>query len=169
MELIAINSREDLDAIQGTPAHTAFMSLLQGTLWRLQKDDTAGVWVAVEDSSTIMRFGFTRTDFANTPPPDLPVYTPPPSVIAAKVQALWSAADNYTSGYISGVAIGLLTIGVIQGKPKALAVTAWSSGIWGDYYGRKALVSEVSVDDLDFAGHGAIPHSVPELQAELGL
>ena len=85
MELAAINSREDLDAIAGTPDHTAFMALLQGTLWRLQKDDTAGVWVAVEDSSTIMRFGFTRADFADTPPPDLPVYVPPPPVVIPAV------------------------------------------------------------------------------------
>ncbi len=46
------------------------------------------------------------------------------ATINAKVEALWTAADKYTSGYISGVAIAILDIGVLQQKPKALAVSA---------------------------------------------
>ena len=91
------------------------------------------------------------------------------ATIEAKIGRLWAAADAYTSGYISGVAIGLLTIGVMQGKPKALAVSAWSSAVWDDYYARKALVTVSSVDNLDFSNHGPMPHSVPELRAELGF
>ena len=87
-------------------------------------------------------------------------------LIADKVSALWSAADKYTSDYISGVAIGILTIGVIQGKPKCLAVTSWSGSIWAEYYARKVLVTASSIDNLDFSIFGPIPHSVPELQAE---
>ena len=90
-------------------------------------------------------------------------------LINDKIEALWSATDRYTSGYISGVAIGILTIGVMQQKPKALAVTGWSSTIWAEYYARKALVTATSTDDHDFTGFGAIPFSVPELQAEIGL
>lgn len=90
-------------------------------------------------------------------------------LIASKVDALWRAADKYVSGYISGIAIGLLTIGVIQSKPKALAVTAWSSSVWDEYYRRKALVTSASVDDLDFSSFGSMPHTVPELRAELGM
>ena len=86
-----------------------------------------------------------------------------------KIEALWAAADKYTSGYISGVAVGILTIGVMQEKPKALAISAWSSSIWAEYYARKALVTVDSVDDHDFTSFGPIPHSVPELQAEIGL
>lgn len=89
--------------------------------------------------------------------------------IAEKIDALWRAADSYVSGYISGVAIGILTIGVIQQLPKALAVTAWSSSVWAEYYTRKALVTAESVDDLDFSTMGAMPYSVPELQVELGM
>ena len=89
--------------------------------------------------------------------------------IEAKVEALWAAADKYTSGYISGVAIGILTIGVMRQKPKALAVTAWSSAIWAEYYARKARITATSTDDHDFTAFGAIPFSVPELQAEIGL
>lgn len=89
--------------------------------------------------------------------------------VAEKIDALWAAADAYTSGYISGVAIGLLTLGVIQGKPKALAVSAWSSGVWDTYYSRKALVTPESALDLDYSSHGQIPYTVPELREELGL
>lgn len=90
-------------------------------------------------------------------------------ILNNKIEALWAAADKYTSGYISGVAIGILTIGVLQQKPKALAVSAWSSQVWAEYYERKALVTITSVDDLDFSVFGPIPHSVPELQSEVGL
>ncbi len=169
MESIAINSRADLDALTGTQAHADFLTALQGTMWRLQKDDAAGTWVAVEENSTLERFGYTRADFPQSTPPALPTYVPPPSVVASKTEALWAAADAYTSKYISGVAIGLLTMGVMQGKPKARAVTMWSSSVWDDYYTRKALVNESSVDDLDFSSHGPIPHSVPELRVELGM
>ena len=76
MGLPSINTREDLDAIAGTPEHVAFMALLAGTLWRLEKDDTAQAWVAVEDNSTIERFNFTRADFPDAQPPALPEYVP---------------------------------------------------------------------------------------------
>ena len=89
--------------------------------------------------------------------------------VTAKIESLWAAADAYTSSYISGVAVGLLTIGVLQLKPKALAVSAWSSAVWDDYYARKALVAVSSVDNLDFSNHGPMPHSVPELRGELGM
>lgn len=83
-----------------------------------------------------------------------------------KIEALWSAADKYTSSYISGVAVGILTIGVMQQKPKSLAVSDWSSRIWDEYYARKALVTVASIDNLDFSAFGPIPYTVPELQQE---
>ena len=76
MGLPSINTREDLDAIAGTPEHVAFMALLAGTLWRLEKDDAAQAWVAVEDNSTIERFNFARADFPDAKPPTLPKYVP---------------------------------------------------------------------------------------------
>jgi len=74
-----INTREDLDAIAGTPAHDEFMAALKGSMTR--KEDQAvypegynepgyegdtidPVWVDVEDLSTIQRFGFTKADFS---------------------------------------------------------------------------------------------------------
>jgi len=73
-----INTREDLDAIQGTPQHAEFMQFLKGTMTRSQ--DTAEypadynepdydgpqvepVWEEIEDLSTIERFGFVKSDF----------------------------------------------------------------------------------------------------------
>lgn len=76
MGLPSINTRADLDAITGTPEHDAFMALLAGTLWRVEKDDTAQAWVAIEDNSTIERFDFTRADFPGALPPALPEYVP---------------------------------------------------------------------------------------------
>ena len=74
-----INTREDLDAIQGTPEHTEFMEFLKGTMTR--KQDTAvrpdnysdpeydgeviePIWEDVADLSTIERFGFSESDFS---------------------------------------------------------------------------------------------------------
>lgn len=73
-----INTREDLDAIHGTPEHAEFMSFLRGSMTRKQdvavRPDGYGqpgyegpkippVWADVEDLSTIERFGFTKADF----------------------------------------------------------------------------------------------------------
>lgn len=79
MASTVINTRDDLDAIEGTQEHAAFMETLSGTLWRIEKDDQAGVWRAIEDNSTIERFGFSRADFPGAVAPELPAYVPPPS------------------------------------------------------------------------------------------
>jgi len=75
-----INSREDLDAIQGTPEYAEFMAALKGSMTRKQdvqvypegynQPDYEGeklepIWQDVEDLSTITRFGFSKTDFQN--------------------------------------------------------------------------------------------------------
>lgn len=77
MQSAVINNREDLDAVAGTPAHDAFISMLAGSLWRLAKDDDAQTWRAIEDNSTIERYGFSRADFSDATPPDLPAYVAP--------------------------------------------------------------------------------------------
>jgi len=76
---IIINTREDLDAIVGTPEHEQFMQLLKGSMTRKQniqvypegynQPDYQGeklepIWTDVEDLSMIERFGFTKADFA---------------------------------------------------------------------------------------------------------
>lgn len=87
----------------------------------------------------------------------------------ADIADLWACADAYQSGYISGVAVGLLTMGVMRGMPKALAVQAWSAAVWDAYYTRKAAVLAGAQADLDFTCCGPMPHSVPELREEMGL
>lgn len=76
MASAVINNRRDLDAIFGTQAHADFMAMLAGTLWRLERDDAHQAWVAVADDSSIARFGFTRADFPDAVPPELPVWEP---------------------------------------------------------------------------------------------
>jgi len=73
-----INTRADLDALQGTQAHADFMERLKGSMTRREDQaeypDNYGdpdydgptvepVWVEVEDLSTIERFGFAKEDF----------------------------------------------------------------------------------------------------------
>lgn len=69
-----INTRNDLDSIKGTDEYEAFISLLSGSMWRLERDDVAKTWYIIEDNSTIERFGFKREDFPNINPPQLPEY-----------------------------------------------------------------------------------------------
>jgi len=74
-----INTRADLDALQGTQAYADFMAALKGSMTRREDQaeypsnygdpDYDGpaiepVWVDVEDLTTIERFGFTKGDFA---------------------------------------------------------------------------------------------------------
>lgn len=98
-----------------------------------------------------------------------PVQPTPEEIVRKKVEALWQAADKYVASYISGVAIGILTLGVIQSKPKAMAVTGWSSSLWAEYYNRKSQTNATDVVDTDFSSFGPMPYSVPELQQEIGL
>ena len=73
-----INTREDLDALIGTPEHDEFMQILKGSMKRKQniqvypdgynQPDYQGeklepIWEEVEDLSLIERFGFTKSDF----------------------------------------------------------------------------------------------------------
>lgn len=74
-----INSRKDLDAIQGTPEHSEFINYLKGTITQRRniqeypenygKPDYTGeilepIWESFEDISIIEKFGFTKEDLA---------------------------------------------------------------------------------------------------------
>jgi len=89
-------------------------------------------------------------------------------IIAGNVAMLWRAAHDYEYSQVSGTAVGMVTIGIIQGLPKCLAVSAWCSTIWTLYYVRKAEVVAGGSADLDFSWCGEIPYSVPELMVETG-
>ena len=84
---------------------------------------------------------------------------------SARIEAIWQGAYDYEFAQISGVAIGMLVLGVLQSKPKALAVKGWSQSIWTEYYTRKANGST----DASYTALGDCPHTVPELMVELGL
>lgn len=84
---------------------------------------------------------------------------------AKRIASLWQAAHDYEFAQVSGSAIGLLAMGVLQGLPKCIAVQNWIKSIWSVYYTRKAGTST----DTDFSIAGQCPHSVPELMVELGF
>lgn len=84
---------------------------------------------------------------------------------AARVAALWQSAHDYEYKEISGSAVGLLAMGVLQGKPKCAAVQSWIQSIWDEYYTRRAGTSI----DTDYSVCGTIPHTIPELMAELSV
>jgi len=91
-----------------------------------------------------------------------------PLILAAKYQRLWEAASAWEKKFISGVGLSILSLGVAQGKPKAVAVAQWSSNLWMNlYYPRKAAVCLDSEPDCDFSAAGDMPYSVPELSAEV--
>jgi len=93
---MVINTRKDFDALSPTE-QSQFKQFLQGTLWRLERDDTNQTWVAIEDNNSIERFGFTRADFPNATPPELPVWEPIDNnvKVITKLQFVeWCEANN---------------------------------------------------------------------------
>lgn len=84
---------------------------------------------------------------------------------AQRIASLWQSAHDYEYAQVSGSAIGLLAMGVMQAAPKCTAVQNWIKGIWSEYYTRKVGTST----DTDYSVCGACPYTVPELMAELGL
>lgn len=94
-------------------------------------------------------------------------YIPPTRPLEEeRIASLWQAAHDYEYAAISGSAIGLVTLGLLQAKPKCQAVENWIKSIWEAYYARKAGAST----DCDFATvAGPCPYSVPDLMVELGV
>lgn len=86
-------------------------------------------------------------------------------IAARRTARLWQAAHDYEYAQVSGSAVGLITMGVIQAKPKCLAVQNWIKSIWTEYYTRKTSGS----DNFNFSSVGPCPHSVPEMMEELGI
>jgi len=87
------------------------------------------------------------------------------AIEATRISTLWQSAHEYEYAAVSGSAIGLLVMGVMQQKPKCMAVQSWIKSIWTEYYTRKATGST----DANFDVLGPCPHTVPDLMAELGL
>ena len=100
--------------------------------------------------------------------PDIEII-PPPNYIKENYQKLWEAATSYTEYYISGAAYSLVTIGLLQKRPKCIAVQQWIQSIWNLYYQRKYYIKKEPISDelLDFSVCGPMPYSVPELTSEV--
>ncbi len=94
-----INTREDLDAVKGTPEYNRFMSALRGTLFELQRDDDLKEWVLIENNDAIESFGFTRADFEPIELPPVPAYEPDNSETLQKIAELKSklASTDYVT------------------------------------------------------------------------
>jgi len=94
---------------------------------------------------------------------------------AGLTQILWQAAHDYEYAQISGTGVALLAVGVVKGGPVAASIQAWCQTIWTLYYQRKPDVSawtapgQMDMALFDFSSCGNIPHSMPDLMAELGI
>jgi len=88
-------------------------------------------------------------------------------IVGKKIADLWASADAYINSEINGVGLCLLSAGVQQQKPKALAVAAWCDSIWTEYYVRKALITVESSVSNDFSSFGSKPYTVLELREEV--
>ena len=64
------------------------------------------------------------------------VVPPFPGWISEKqrIEGLWQAAHDYEFASVNGSGVGLVTMGVLQGLPKALSVQLWVKSIWEEYY-----------------------------------
>lgn len=112
---IIVNSREDLDAIQGRPPHAEFMDMLKGSIYRLEKDDVAKTWVVVKDTGLIEQFGFLFEDFPDVTPPELPTYIPPPSKVPQSVTMRQARLALLDAGLLQSVADTVAAMPGIEG------------------------------------------------------
>lgn len=75
--MLIINTREDLNAIEGTTEHAQFMEYLRGSIKKpvnvqvypegygtaeYEGEELSPIWEEIEDLSVIERFGFTKAD-----------------------------------------------------------------------------------------------------------
>jgi len=121
MTSLIVNSAEDLAALEGTVQYTEFLTLLEGSLWRVERDEAAQTFVAIEDNSTIERYGLTREDFPNAQPPELPEWKPLPSKIPQVISPLQAKAELLERGLLDDVE----AIVVASGNP--ILSLAWST------------------------------------------
>lgn len=124
MTLPIVNSAEDLAAIKGTMEYTEFLALLEGSLWRIERDEDQQAFVAIEDNSTIERYGLTRADFPNAQPPALPEWTPLPSTVPKAVSPYQAKAALLDAGLLDDV---LTLVNDPAADPKV--VLAWNNAL----------------------------------------
>lgn len=103
MTLPIVNSADDLAKLKGTVEYVEFLKLLEGSLWRIERDDAQERFVAIEDNTTIERYGLTRADFPQAQPPELPEWKPLPSSVPQSVTPFQAKAALLQSGLLDDV------------------------------------------------------------------
>lgn len=117
-----INTRSDLDAIAGTPEHDAFINVLKGSIYRLEKDDAAKKLVLVADDTTIAKYGFTLADFADVTPPEVHEYIAAPVEVPQSVSMRSARLALLQAGVLATVNT---TIANMQGVEGDAARIEW--------------------------------------------
>jgi hypothetical protein len=119
----------------------------------------------------ICTFENNKWTISDIPEPEPEPEPEPKDYTAENQEALWQAATAYEQSYISGSAVGDLTIGVIQRLPKSMEIKFWIENIWmNHYYPRKSVVPSnrmLTNEEKDFSLVGPMPYSVPELVEEV--
>lgn len=132
-------------------------------LWLVQNKDTAISETQPDLAEVLIGLGIV----SYTPPPYVPTPEEVAATIESKIEMLWQSATTYQEKYISGAALSLLVIGVLQSKPISLAIMGWIQAIWNShYYPQKELVDE-NYNGYDFSVCGPMPYTVPELSTEV--
>lgn len=132
-----INTRSDLDAIAGTPEHEAFMNMLKGSVYRLEKNDQAKQWTLHVDTSTIENYGFSLLDFPGLEEPAIPQYLDKPleERFEEVRKALQAAIDvkAISFGFKSGGNALMLYAGFVNPyQPLAQVFATWEASVWAD-------------------------------------
>lgn len=88
-------------------------------------------------------------------------------VVSSNIADLWNAADRYIYSHINGIGYGLLALGVMSAKPKAIAVAAWVDSVWTECQKRQLAVTPGSAINIDFSSFEPMPFTVWELRDEV--
>ena len=128
---MTINTKEDLNALTGTPEYDRFMVSLRGSLFNIYKEDNE--WIADESNAVIERFGLTRADFEPIEQPVLPINETAEKIAArsksvinkdlkrARDQALAALSHTLPNGDIVQVRptdMPNFSIAIANGRPK---------------------------------------------------
>jgi hypothetical protein len=117
-------------------------------------------WLASHSADEFMQDAIVTTEVI---PPKLT------SIIDLRLQ-IHEAYDSYIANFVSGVGIGLLTIGVIKGSPKALKFAGWLTAISADYKSRSdAIITDGQPINVDFTNNGMPPVTIWDVKTEIGM
>lgn len=156
-----INTREDLDSVQGTPEYEQFMSALEGTLYRVERDDLAKQWTVVLDESTVNKFGFTAADFPDVERPTAPQYVAEDRTQDI-IQAIQSALDSEAKarGYDNIISACSYAGYENAFQAEAVQLGKWRSAVWAAAY---AYLAEVKAGTKEMPGADEVISIMPKV------